>query len=429
MMTKQITLDFPHSVSSAYYHMFTSKSRYLVYKGSRGSGKSMAVSFKVVHDMIKYPWLNWLVVRQYGNTLKDSTYSNIKQTIELLGMSELFKFKVSPLEITYIPNGTKIYFKGMDDPLKLTSITPDVGKIARVWWEEAYEFRSYDDFDKVDKSIRGFLPEGGFYQHVVTFNPWNEGHWLKRTFFDEDTKLDNTEAYTTTYKDNPFLDDEFVNMMVAMIKQNPNRARVVVFGDWGISEGLVYDNVEVGKRDVKHMLSDGGQVFRGLDFGYSNDPTAFIEGVVNPAKREIYLYRELYKQHMNTDDILMWLLNNRLQHAEIRADYANGADRLIADLSARGITGVKKAIKYDILYGIAYIQNYKIVIHPDLKNTIMEATSYIYEKDRIGNWRDKPRDENNHLMDALRYGLEPLMINKRKYNDKLQAYKEIGLGR
>ena len=119
----------------------------------------MAATFKVVHDIMKYPWLNWLVIRQFQTTQKDSTFSNLKQTIQLLGLEKLFKFTVSPLEITYIPNGTKIYFKGNDDPLKLTSISPAVGKIARVWWEEAYELKSDDDFDKVDKSISSRFTE------------------------------------------------------------------------------------------------------------------------------------------------------------------------------------------------------------------------------------------------------------------------------
>ena len=157
-------------VSSAYKDLFTSKERYLVYKGSRGSGKSAGIAMSIVYKMITEPYVNWLVVRQFQTTHKDSTFANIRWAVHFLGLDELFKFTVSPLQVTYKPTGQKIYFRGNDDPLKITSIKADVGYLCRVFWEEEYELKSLDDFNTVEESIRGKLPAGGYYQTIIAFN-------------------------------------------------------------------------------------------------------------------------------------------------------------------------------------------------------------------------------------------------------------------
>jgi len=113
----------------------------------------------------------------------------------------LWNFTVVPLEATYKPTGQKIYFRGLDDPLKITSITVDKGFVNLVWFEEAYEIKSEEAFNKIDLSIRGELPDGYFKQIIMTFNPWSEHCWIKKRFFDV-PNTDNKLALTTTYKCN-----------------------------------------------------------------------------------------------------------------------------------------------------------------------------------------------------------------------------------
>jgi len=133
-MDNTIDLNVPDIVSKAYYPMFNSRERYLVYKGSRGSGKSYAAAEKVIIDTITRPYVNWLVIRQYFTTHKDSTFATLKKVAASLGVYELFKWTTSPLEVTYKPTGQKIFFRGMDSPLKITSITPTVGQLCRAWF-------------------------------------------------------------------------------------------------------------------------------------------------------------------------------------------------------------------------------------------------------------------------------------------------------
>ena len=144
--------------------------------------------------------------------------------------------------MTYKPTGQKIYFRGLDDPLKVTSITVDQGVLCWMWIEEAYEISSEDDFNMLDESIRGAIPEGSdlFKQITLTFNPWNEHHWLKKRFFDNPD--DETLAMTTNYKCNEWLDKADLKVFETMRKQNPRRYNVAGLGDWGIVDGLVYEN-------------------------------------------------------------------------------------------------------------------------------------------------------------------------------------------
>ena len=143
--------------------------------------------------MMQYPTANLLCIRKVASTLHDSVFADLKFAINKIGVNEFWSWKESPLEITYKPTGQKILFRGMDDSLKLASITVETGSLCWAWVEEAYELTSEHDFDLLDESIRGEVAEGLYKQLVCTFNPWSDRHWLKKRFFD-------TKAYFTECK-------------------------------------------------------------------------------------------------------------------------------------------------------------------------------------------------------------------------------------
>ena len=158
-------------------------------------------------------------------------------------MDSFWETKESPLEMTYKPTGQKIYFRGLDDPLKITSITVNIGFLCWAWLEEAYEITNEADFDMLDESIRGAVPpeSGLFKQWTITFNPWNERHWLKKRFFDAESNSDIL-ALTTNYMCNEWLDDADKRMFETMRQNNPRRYQVAGLGNWGIVDGLLYEN-------------------------------------------------------------------------------------------------------------------------------------------------------------------------------------------
>lgn len=424
-----IDWNLPKMVSSAYAPLFNTKHRYIVYKGSRGSGKSEAEATKVIYDIVTKSYVNWLVLRRYANTNRQSTFTLLQKVANRMGVGNLFQFNSSLPEITYKPTGQKILFRGADKPLSITSISVETGNLCRLWVEEAYQLESEEAFDTVDESMRGIINDSnGFYQTVLTFNPWNERHWLKKRFFDKDTRVGNSLALTTTYKNNPFLDEDYVNRLLEMKERNPRRARVAVDGEWGVAEGLIYENTIVEKFDIKEVLK-GARIVRGMDWGYGPDPTAFIEYAINVRTKDVYIFKEMYKQHMLTDEIFKWLYVNGYQQGDIRADYANGGDRMIQELKNKGIKGMKRAHKYEIMFGVTYLQDYKIHVLPSLEHTIEELNSYVYDTDKEGGWVGKAVDKSNHLMDAMRYAVEPLIMTKKSTTDRMEAFKQLGLGR
>lgn len=403
MKSKKIRL--PDLVGKGYKDFWNFKGRYRVCKGSRGSKKSKTTALFFIYSMMKYPGANLLVVRKVYRTLKDSCFTDLKWAINTLGVQDYWSVKESPLEIIYIPTGQKILFRGLDDPLKVTSITVETGNLCWAWIEEAYEINKEQDFNMLDESIRGKIEEPLYKQITLTFNPWNEKHWLKKRFFDVEDE--NIMAKTTNYMCNEWLDDSDKKLFEDMKKNNPRRYQVAGLGNWGIVEGLVYENWEEKEFDVNETSKRKGvKSAFGLDFGYTNDPSAFFCGLIDVANKEIYVFDEIYKNAMK---------NRQIAEEIIRKGY--GKERIVADsqepksideLYDLGLKGIRKSRKGrdSINNGIQYIQDYKIIIHPRCVNFITEISNYMWDKDKFDNPVNKPVDDFNHLMDAMRYALE-----------------------
>lgn len=400
----------PDVIGAGYKRFWSWQGRYLVCKGSRASKKSKTSALRFIYNMMKYKEANLLVVRKTFRTLKDSCFSDLKWAANRLCVSDLWEFRQSPLEAEYKPTGQKILFRGLDDPLKVTSITVDNGVLCWGWLEEGYEILKESDFDTIDESIRGYCPPGLFKQWTITFNPWNQNHWLKKRFFDNPDK--ETLALTTNYQCNEWLDDSDRRLFERMKQNNPRRYRVAGLGDWGIVDGLVYENWEERKYTLEEVK--GLKTFAGLDYGYTNDPTAFVIGFIDEQNRILYIWDEIYKTGMGNRNIYDSIVSAGYAKERIIADSAEPKSN--AELANYGLR-IKPALKGkdSVLHGIQYIQQYKIIIHPRCINTLTEITNYTWDKDKFGNTINSPIDDFNHIMDALRYGVENYSRNI-KYN-------------
>lgn len=394
----------PDVIGRGYGAFWRFKGRYKAVKGSRASKKSSTQSIKVIVEIMENPCINWLVVRKTERTLRDSCYAQLKWAIRRLGVDKYFKCSVSPLEIAYLPTGQKILFRGLDDPLKVTSITVEVGSLCRLWIEEAYEITSEDAFNRLDESIRGQLPPGMYHQVVLTFNPWSDRHWLKKRFFDEENP--NVLAITTNYLCNEFLSESDLVLFEEM-KKNPRRYKTAGLGEWGIVEGLVFENWEERAFDVNEVSKcPNVKSAFGMDFGYVNDPSTLFCGLVDTVAREIYVFDEMYEKGMSNEDIITRVTDLGYSKERIKADSAE--PKSIAYLRKNGLRNIRAAKKGpdSIRAGIALIQDYKIIIHPRCVNFITEISSYTWDKDKFDNMVNKPIDDFNHLMDAMRYAME-----------------------
>ena len=397
------TISLQKVVGRGYKEFWNSKKRYVVVKGSRASKKSTTTALWHIVKLIEYPLANVLVVRKTERTLRDSCYSDLKWAIQRLGLDSYFSCTVSPLEITYKPTGQKILFRGMDDPLKLTSISVPQGYICFCWIEEAYEINKESDFDMLDESIRGELPSGLFKRLTITFNPWSERHWLKKRFFDKED--DSVLALTTNYLCNEWLDESDKALFERMKANNPRRYQVAGLGNWGIVDGLIFENWKEEQFNIDDIKTNCESIF-GLDFGYTNDPTALFCGLLDKVNKKIYVFDEIYEKGLSNAAIYQRINDKGFSKELITADCAEpkSIDEL-RGLGLRRITAAKKG-KDSIMNGIQFIQDYEIIIHPKCVNFLTEISNYTWDKDKFGNAINKPVDDFNHLMDAMRYAIE-----------------------
>ncbi|MBR6766148.1 MAG: PBSX family phage terminase large subunit [Clostridia bacterium] len=393
----------PDIVGGGYGSFFRCKKRYRVLKGGKGSKKSATTALNYIFRIMKHPESNLLVVRAVFNTHKDSTFAQLKWAQERLKVSHLWQNNLSPLEMTYLPTGQKILFRGFDDVLKLASTTVPKGYLCWVWVEEAYEIKSEEEFDKLDLSMpRGNVGGELFKQTTLTFNPWNREHWLKKRFFDK--KSDDVAVFSTNYLINEFLDETDRRVFQRMKNENPRKYAVAGLGEWGVSEGLVYENWCVKEFDKERlMLSPDHKAFFGLDYGYTNDPTAFIAFFADPVRKELFVFDEYYGYRMLNSDIAKMITQKGYHKEKIRADAAEPKSN--EDLRRMGIRRITASVKGrdSVINGIWAVQEYKIFVHPSCKNTVSELSAYAFRKDPSGRAFNEPEDENNHLMDALRY--------------------------
>lgn len=405
-MTNSLRIHLPSKIGKGYGTFWRYKGRYRVCKGGRGSKKSTTTAMWIIYNMMKYPLANTLVLRRVFNTHKDSTYTQLKWAANNLGVAHLWHFSKSPLEITYKPTGQKILFRGLDDPMSITSITVEIGYLCWAWFEEAFQIMNEDDFNKVDMSIRGELPPGYFKQITVTFNPWSEKHWLKKRFFDSEDE--DILALTTTYECNEYLGEDDRKLFEKMKEKNPRRYRIEGKGEWGIAEGLVFENFEELEFDLEEIKKRHGIIsIFGLDFGYTHDPTAFICALVDEKAKEIFIFDEHYQKGMSNSDIANMIKYKGYSKEIIIADSAE--PKSIDDIKRQGIRRIKAAQKGkdSILNGIQNIQDYKIYVLPKCENTLVELNNYVWDT-KDGRGINKPMDDYNHLMDALRYAMERL---------------------
>lgn len=401
-------ISLQEAVGKNYADFWNTKKRYRVCKGSRGSKKSKTTALNMIHRLYEYPESNGLCVRRYSNTLRDSVFSDLKWAIHKLGLDAYFECTVSPMQITRVSTGQKILFRGLDDGLKITSISVDKGYLCWVWIEETYEITNEDDFNKLDMSIRGQVPDGYFKQITMTFNPWSATSWLKARFFDDPDE--DTFIKTTTWECNEWLDEADRSIFLKMKKNNPRRYRIEGEGEWGIAEGLIYEKVRYEDFDIDAVRAIPGikSAFN-LDFGYT-DPNAFVCEMVDNTNMRIYVFDEWYQSGVTNKIIAAKIKEMGYGGQRIICDSAE--PKSIAELQEEGINAEpSRKGKDSVNHGIQQIQNYEIIVHekncPEFKK---EIQNYCWAKDKNGKPTDKPDHEFSHGMDSMRYGVADILM-------------------
>ena len=404
-------LSLTKLIGQGYDEFWNTKCRYVVVRGSRASKKSYTTAYWIIINMMAYPDANTLVVRKIYDTLRDSCYALLEKVIHMLGVQKRWRCVRSPLEMVYIPTGQKIIFRGLDDPYKLSSLDVTHGKLCWGWLEEAYQVNREEDFDRIDESLRGVMPQGLWIRWMITFNPWSKAHWLRTKFFENEDGTPLVDpmvyAFRTNYLINEWCSPEDKKFFERMRQLNPRQYEVAGLGNWGTPEGMIYDNWEEFDFDYNKVAKmEGIQSVCGLDFGFSADPTAMCCALVDEANYTIWVYDELYEKGLTSKMRAKRIKEMGHAKSEIVYDSANPLDA--QELLEEGIMNLIPANKtgQSILNGINRIRDYKIYVHPRCVNFITEIQNYSWFVDKDGVTQPKPAPgQMDHLMDAcLRKG-------------------------
>ena len=372
--------------------------RYEIYYGGAGSGKSVFIAQKLLFKALNAK-RKVLIIRKTLNSQKDSCWRLMLEQLEQWQIRKFCKVRITDYAIE-LPSGSSLLFKGLDDAERIKSI---VG-ITDIWIEEATELTE-EDFDQLDLRLRARASD---LQMFVSFNPISKVNYVYRKWFSETATVgDDTLIVKTTYKDNRFLPEEYIKSLEKKIYTNPTYYRIYALGEFCSLDKLVYNNWRV---EAFETPTDGKLVV-GLDFGFTNDPTAIVASIVKDD--DIYVFREFTGTGKTNQQIADIITNMGFSKSTIIADSAE--PKSVAEIRRCGIMRIRESQKGkdSIIHGIQRLQSYNIIVHPSCENIITELENYSWIKDKTtGEYTNKPIDMFNHSLDALRYSLQALDQHK-----------------
>lgn len=374
-------------------------------EGGRGSTKSSDVSVEIPQLIIKNPECHAVVLRKIGNTIKNSVYPQIQWGIDALGLTDKFRFKTSPHEITYKKTGQKILFFGVDDPQKIKSIKLPFGYVGICWIEEMDQFSGMEEIRNLNQSL---LRGGPIFWEFCSFNPpKSQNNWVnEEKLFDDPDRL----VHHSTYLGVPrkWLGERFFEDAEKLKIKNEMAYRHEYLGEVTGTGGAVFENVE-DMAMSNELVGNFDRLYYGLDFGFAVDPLAYVAMYYDAKREDLYIFDELYRQKM-TNSQAAKAIKLRINGGRILADAAE--PKSIAEMSDYGlrISGARKGPD-SIDFGMRWLQN-RAHIYIDKRrcpNTYKEFVTYEYDRNKDGQFVSAYPDANNHSIDAVRYGLSEIM--------------------
>lgn len=389
--------------------------RYLrhVLKGGRGSAKSTHIGLKVIKDVMKYP-VTALVLRKVARTLEESVFEQLKEAIEILGVSAYWRVLKSPLQLIYLPRGNKIIFRGADDPLKLKSIKVSKFPIAIMWIEELAEFKTEEEVTTIENSVlRAELEDGLFYAFYYSYNPpKRKQNWTNKKY-ESQFKQANTYVHHSTYLDNPHLSKAFLEEAEeAKTKGKIDKDGLSLRYKWeyrgeAIGSGVVpFDNL-IFRTITDEEIKSFDNIRQGIDWGYGVDPVSFGRWHYDKTRRRLYALDERYGVKISNRELAEWIKARKYHDVMSTADSAE--PKSIDEMKTHGIRirGAKKG-PGSVEYGEKWLDDLEeIVIDPKrTPHTAKEFEDIDYQVDADGNPRAKLEEKDNHSIDQCRYALE-----------------------
>ena len=402
----KINLNFKKGIfNDVYFPLLLDYSkRYEVYYGGAGSGKSVFIAQKLLIKAINKK-RRILIIRKVGTTLKDSVFPLVIDMLKKWKIYEYCKINLSTYTIT-LPNESVLLFRGLDDSEKIKSITD----ITDIWCEEATEL-NLDEFTQLDLRLRALVEDSQIW---CSFNPVSKENWVFKKWFDKDAIYDkeNTMILKTTYKDNKFLPDSYINALEEKIHSNPQYYKVYALGEFATLEGLVLTNWRKEEFDAMELAALGLEHRAGMDLGWI-DKSAIIDTLYDRDNKTIYVFNEFYKSGCQLSELASAIGDMNLKKTKIYVD--SSEPRSIQYFKNEGINaeGCSKG-KDSVKAGLMFLQDHLIVVHPKCVNFITELENFSYIKSKqTGEWTEDTTHEWSHAIDACRYAYSDIYTNKK----------------
>jgi phage terminase large subunit len=421
-------MDLDLKINKTYLPYLKDDRRTQIFFGGSSSGKSVFLAQRCLVDLLK-GGRNYLIARKVGRYIKKSVFTELKKLIYDNDLDNYFSINQSEYVIT-CKNKYQALFVGLDDVEKVKSITAEKGVITDIWVEEATEVDK-NDIKQLNKRMRG---ESEYKKRTtLSFNPILRDHWIYKEYFkeveenetenyfeiDEDElsnynpdkgisyKTDDLLILKTIYKNNKFLTPEDKEDLED--ESDKYFYDVYTLGNWGVLGNVIFDNWEV--QDLSGVKDKFDNYNNGLDFGYSNDPATLVRMHYDRERQILYILEELYQVGL-TNDVLAGLVIDRIGYDRVICDSAE--PKSVKELQDMGVNaeGAEKG-KGSIIFGIDWLKRQTIIINKSCKNTIQEFSKYRWKENRSGEALREPVDKDNHIIDGIRYGTEPLRNNTR----------------
>lgn len=421
---KQVKLS--ELIAPSFYdlHWDITEHKHTHYKlaGGRGSTKSSFAGIEIVLGMMQDPKANGIAMRKVGRFLEESVFEQLKWAIEVLGVSDKWKIRYSPLGLTYKPYGNRIIFRGADDPQKIKSVKLSNGYFKFIWFEERAEF----DGPEEERTILQSLMRGG--DQYFVFYTWNPpksmNSWVNQDVLIE---RDDTVVSHTDYRTVPreWLGEQFLIEAEHLKETKPKAYEHEYLGIATGTGGAVFENVTV-RKIARAEIAHFDRIKHGLDFGYGADPLAYIKMHYNKTHKRLFLFGEIYQQKLGNTKAATKIKIFNPDNKIITAD--SEEPRAIAALNELGlrVIGAKKG-PGSVDYGMEFLSDEleEIIIDPvRCPNAVREFTGFELEMDKNGNFKGSYPDKNNHTIDAVRYGMESSMTRR---NAKIRNKAKTGL--
>lgn len=395
-----INLNIKKSVFLPCYQPYVNdyENRYNVYYGGRGSGKTIFVIQKLLLKGLKEKRMI-LLMRKTTANCKFSVWKELKAAVERFQLTPYFTFYESDYSAVCKINGTVFKCCGLDIAEKIKGFS----EISDVVLEEATEFNP-EDIDLIDGTVRSIkykLP----LQIYFLFNPVSKANYVfKRFGFDTGIVPPNTFILKTTYLDNPYLSQDYIERMENMRLTNPTRWKIEALGDFVSLDKLIFQNYKVEEFNHTEIK---GELIIGMDFGFVNDVSTIVASIVDTTNNRIYIFKEWGDTNKTNDELAAIISTLGFAKSVIIADAAE--PKSIEEIRRKGISKMRPCVKGpdSILHGIQKLQQYEIIVHPNCQGIITEFENYAWVKDKkTGEYINKPIDDFNHYIDALRYSLQ-----------------------